>query len=75
MFRKHSERLQRLLSLLDDVLGDAPEEAPPHPHRRVLAWQPARRGGSVAPRPAHCLSPIRPARAARVTRVREWVER
>jgi hypothetical protein len=75
MFRKHSERLHRLLSLLDDVLGDAPEEARPHPHRRPLAWQPVRRGGSVAARPAHCLSPIRPARTPRVDRVRERVER
>lgn len=65
MFRKHSERLNRLLSLLDDVLGDASEPAPPHPHRRALRWEPSRRNGTVPPRPAHCISPVRPAHAVR----------
>ncbi len=62
MFPLTPERLQRLLSLLDDVLGDPPAEAPTytHPHRRPLRWQPMRRAGEIGARPAHCISPIRP---------------
>ncbi len=62
MFPLTPERLQRLLSLLDDVLGDPPAEAPTphiHPHRRPLVWQPMRRAGQIGARPAHCISPIR----------------
>jgi hypothetical protein len=59
MFQRSSERLYRLLSLLDDVLGDPIEEAAPHPHRRALRWERERRPGSVAARPAHCISPVR----------------
>jgi hypothetical protein len=60
MFQLTPERLHRLLSLVDDVLaGDPPEEATPHPHRRPLSWQPARRAGTVTARPALCLSPVR----------------
>jgi hypothetical protein len=60
MFQLTPERLRRLLSLLDDVLGDPPAEViNHHPHRRTLRWQPARRAGTVSARPAHCLSPIR----------------
>ena len=59
MFLRTSDRLRGLLSLLDDVLGDAIEEPAPHPHRRPLRWQHQRRPGSVAARPAHCLSPVR----------------
>jgi hypothetical protein len=59
MFQRSSERLYRLLSLLDDVLGDPIEEAAPHPHRRTLRWERERRPGSVAARPAHCISPVR----------------
>ena len=60
MFQLTPERLHRLLSLLDDVLGDPPAEANTHhPHRRRLRWQPARRAGTVSARPAQCLSPIR----------------
>jgi len=60
MFQLTPERLHRLLSLLDDVLGDPPAEAiTHHPHRRPLRWQPARRAGMVSARPAQCLSPIR----------------
>jgi hypothetical protein len=58
------------MSLLDDVLGDPLDEAPPHPHRRELRWQPARRPGAVAARPAACLSPVR---AARVSAARQRV--
>jgi hypothetical protein len=59
MFHRSSRPLRRLLSLLDDVLGDPLDEAVPHPHRQPLRWQPARRPGSVAARPAHCTSPVR----------------
>ena len=65
MFHRASRPLDRLLSLLDDVLGDAFEEAADHPHaaahphRRPLRWERERRGGSVAPAQAHCLSPVR----------------
>jgi hypothetical protein len=54
-----------VLSILDDVLGDPVEATAPHPHRRPLHWQPARRPGSVAARPAHCLSPVRAAAGTR----------
>jgi len=60
MFRKQAERLNRLLSLLDDVLGDPEELAPSHPHRHPLRWQPPRRSGSVPQPHAHCISPVRP---------------
>jgi hypothetical protein len=60
MFQLTPERLQRLLSLVDDVLlGDPPEEAENHPHRQPLRWHPRRRAGTVSARPARCLSPIR----------------
>jgi len=60
MFQSSARRLRALLSLVDDVLGDPPEAEAPHPHRRPLRFQPERRRGSVAPGPAHCLSPVRP---------------
>lgn len=60
MFQLTPERLNRLLDLVDDVLaGDPPEEAPHHPHRQPIRWQPSRRAGAVNARPAHCLSPVR----------------
>jgi hypothetical protein len=59
MFQSSAKRLRALLSLAEDVLGDPPAEAP-HPHRRPLRFEHERRGGSVAPPPAHCLSPVRP---------------
>jgi hypothetical protein len=60
MFQLTPERLQRLLSLVDDVLaGDPPEEAAQHPHRQPLRWHHTRRAGTVSARPAHCLSPVR----------------
>ncbi len=40
-------------------LSDPPESEAPHPHRRPLRFAPERRRGSVAARPAHCLSPVR----------------
>jgi hypothetical protein len=62
MFPLTPERLQRLLSLLDDVLGDPPAEATTplaHPHRQQLRWQPMRRAGQIGARPAYCISPVR----------------
>jgi hypothetical protein len=44
--------------------GDGPDIETgdrPHPHRRPLRWDRPRRAGTVPARPAHCLSPIRPA--------------
>jgi hypothetical protein len=67
--------MARVDEALDDVLGDPlPVEhghsyciepdylhriEPDHPHRTPLGWKRERRGGSVPPRPAHCLSPVR----------------
>jgi hypothetical protein len=39
--------------------GDPPIAGGDHPHRTPLDWKRDRRGGSVPPRPAHCLSPVR----------------
>ena len=66
MFQASKQRLQRLLDVVDDMLVGAPEEdleiAAPHPHARTVQLRIERRPGTVAPRPAHCLSPIqRPA--------------
>ena len=36
-----------------------------HPHRRDLRWKRERRPGTVPRRPAHCISPVRHARAQR----------
>jgi hypothetical protein len=66
MFQASANRLRSLMSRAEDVLG-APEDdalAPPenfisHPHRRSLRWERARRPGTVAARPAHCISPVR----------------
>ena len=72
MFRPSFTRFRALLELADDVLGDPYDEAEPlteqlhthgHPHRQPLRWQRSRRPGSVAPRPAHCLSPVRSGQA------------
>jgi len=60
MFQSSTRRLRALLSLADDLLGDPAQAEPPHPHRRPLRFSPERRRGSVAPRPAHCLCPVRP---------------
>jgi len=64
MFHSYARRLLARLNLADDLLGDppapeVPEPAAPHPHRRPLRFAPERRRGSVASRPAHCLSPVR----------------
>lgn len=66
MFQATKKRLQLLLDVVDDMLVGAPEEdmeiAAPHPHTRTVRLRIERRDGTVAPRPAHCLSPIqRPA--------------
>jgi hypothetical protein len=58
MFHVSSNRLRSFLSRFDDVLGD-PEPAWTHQHRPPLRWERERRPGMVAPRPAHCLSPVR----------------
>jgi hypothetical protein len=71
MFRPTLQRFRAWVELADDLLGDAPEADSPalaqlhiqsHPHRRPLRWERSRRPGSVAPAPASCLSPVRPAR-------------
>jgi hypothetical protein len=74
MFDLTPERLNRLLSLLDDVLGDPSDEAEQqHPHRRPLSWHPIRRPGTIAPRATSCLSPV--LRDRRATRGLDTVER
>ncbi len=40
-------------------LGDPELPTTPHPHRRPIRIEAGRRNGSVAPRPTHCLSPVR----------------
>jgi hypothetical protein len=59
MFQSSKSRVRAWLERFDDVLGDPPEAAPPHPHRVPLRWDRARRPGSVPARPAHCISPVR----------------
>jgi hypothetical protein len=56
--------LRAWLSRAEDILGDPPVAAPPHPHRRPLRWDRQRRLGAVAARPAHCISPVRAAPVA-----------
>jgi hypothetical protein len=58
MFQSSAKRLRTWLTRFDDVLGDPPAPVPPHPHRRPVRLERSRRQGSVAPRPAHCLSPV-----------------
>ncbi|MFZ0091014.1 MAG: hypothetical protein WAL63_16020 [Solirubrobacteraceae bacterium] len=60
MFQASVKRFRALLTLVDDVLGDPEPPAVPHPHRRPVRIDRTRRSGSIAPRPAHCLSPVRP---------------
>ncbi len=68
MFRVSTERFQswltRIDEALDDVLGDPRDPVHDHPHRIALRLTYERRGGSVSPRPAHCVSPVRAARGA-----------
>jgi hypothetical protein len=71
MFQATKKRLQRLLDVVDDMLVGAPEEdlesAAPHPHARTVQLRIDRRAGTVASRPAHCLSPIQRPAARRTT--------
>ncbi len=70
MFQSSVKRLKALLTLTDDLLADPPAPAE-HPHRRPVRVARERRGGTVAPRAMHCLSPVRPASSdARRDRVR-----
>lgn len=59
MFQASVKRFRALMTLVDDVLGDPEPPVAPHPHRRPVRIERARRAGSVAARPAHCLSPVR----------------
>jgi hypothetical protein len=60
MFQASAKRFRALMTLVDDVLGDPEPLAAPHPHRRPVRIQRERRAGTVATRPMHCLSPVRP---------------
>ncbi|HTP18674.1 MAG TPA: hypothetical protein VMJ65_03660 [Solirubrobacteraceae bacterium] len=67
MFQSSAKRLRAWFALVDDLLGDAPDDAhldlepwAMHPHRRPLRAQRRRRAGSVPAPPAHCISPVRP---------------
>jgi hypothetical protein len=67
MFQSSLSRLRAWLTLAEDFLGDS-QPAPafdPHPHRRPLRFERARRPGSVPARPAHCVSPVRAAHEER----------
>jgi len=70
MFRASTDRLRSWLThidqALDDVLGDPTSDVHGHPHRVPLRWKPDRRGGSIPPRPAHCVSPVRAGAAERL---------
>jgi hypothetical protein len=66
MFQSSAHRLRAWLSRADDIVGGFPDDAHDpqddpltHPHRRPLRWERARRAGSVAARPAHCIAPVR----------------
>jgi hypothetical protein len=71
MFQSSAARLRSWWSAVtEDILGGDLEadEADvdyfrSHPHRRPLSGQRVRRDGAIPPRPAHCLTPIRPGRA------------
>ncbi|HEY2769260.1 MAG TPA: hypothetical protein VGI87_01765 [Solirubrobacteraceae bacterium] len=73
MFQSSKKRLRTWLSWAEDVLADPSDVAQSpsdnfhtHPHRRPLRWDRPRRPGTVAARPAHCISPV--PRGAGVTR-------
>jgi hypothetical protein len=72
MFHSSTKRLRAWLKWTEDILGDEPVDARPHPHRRQLRWDRPRRAGSVPPRLTDCVSPIRsatgPAARDRATR-------
>jgi hypothetical protein len=70
MFQSMRQRFETLLSRVDDILADHPDEpredAPAavlphadHPHRQPLRSRRARRPGQVPAAPAYCLSPVR----------------
>jgi hypothetical protein len=66
MFQSSKTRLRAWLELVDDFLGDPPDDAQPdlepwatHPHRRPLRWERERRAGGVQAPPARCLCPVR----------------
>jgi len=67
MFQSSAHRLRTWLMGAGDLLGDPEardrerQDFRTHPHRRDLRWERARRAGSVAARPAYCLSPVRSA--------------
>jgi hypothetical protein len=60
MFQSSKKRMRALLDVVDDMLAGAPEPVDPHPHQRSVQLRIERRPGSVAARPMHCLSPVRP---------------
>jgi hypothetical protein len=66
MFQSPKKLMRTLLEVVDDMLVGEPEapvaaEIPaPHPHRRPARVRIERRAGTVAPRPMHCVSPVRP---------------
>lgn len=69
MFQSSKSRLRAWVSRFDDILADHRDESRTdeyefytHPHRKPLRWDRSRRPGSVAARPAHCISPVRAAR-------------
>lgn len=59
--------VEDVLEAVDVVLSEPAEpaapEPSPHPHRRPARITRTRRGGTVAPARARCLSPVRPAAA------------
>jgi hypothetical protein len=79
MFQSPRKLMQALLDVVDDMLVGAPDDIPAdevgtgdqagaapgvHPHRRPVRLRIERRPGMVAPRPTHCLSPVRPSAPA-----------
>ena len=74
MFQSMKQRFETLLSRVDDILADHPDERRDgdsilstrragedrtHPHRRPLQARPRSRHGAVPAPAAHCLSPVR----------------
>ena len=65
MFQSSTTRLRAWLELVDDFLGEPPDDAQldlepwaAHPHRRPLRWERERRAGSVQAARADCLCPV-----------------
>jgi hypothetical protein len=66
MFQSSKKLMRAVLEVVDDMLvgEDDPviePERPAHPHDRTVRLRIQRRAGTVAARPMHCLSPVRPA--------------